>query len=118
MEEEKKENINLFDPFDPEKLLKGHLFYVIDDQILFRYKDEIVLTTISQEKNYTQEDYFMLPEGAPYQLINEKLIFIASPKIPHQRILRIISRHVDNYVTENNLGEVFFAPMDVLLGEK
>lgn len=67
---------------------------------------------------YTNEDYFKLPEGAPYQLIRGKLIMTPSPIPYHQEISRKLSQKIGNFVEENNLGTLYYAPLDVIFGEK
>ena len=42
---------------------------------------------ISEKERYPYADYAALPEGAPYQLIDEELVMTASPNIQHQRIV-------------------------------
>ena len=37
-----------------------------------------------------------------------------SPLVPHQRLARRLVRALDNYLHDNSLGELFFAPMDVI----
>ena len=108
----------LFIPFNPEEILKKQLFFVIDNQLLFLHKEQIVFTQISNDNDYTSEDYFLLPEGAPFQLINGKLIFMASPKDIHQKILANLHLEIGFYVKQNKLGEVRFAPIDVKLDDK
>ncbi len=74
-----------------------------------------MLTT--EKVKLTNEDYAKLPENAPYQLINGELVMSPAPSIYHQRISRKILIKFDNHVERNKLGEVFDAPIDILLGE-
>jgi hypothetical protein len=65
-----------------ERLLNRGHYGIIGNQLLF-FSHELgkyVLTQISDKQDYTVGDYAQLPEGAPFQLINGKLIFVASPK--------------------------------------
>ena len=68
---------------------------------------------LSKKKKYTYEDYVKLPEGAPYQLIGGELIMTPAPSPYHQKVLRNLSFALWQYVKEKELGEVFFAPIDV-----
>lgn len=70
-----------------------------------------------EKKVFTYEDYAHLPEGAPYQLINGKLVMSPSPTPTHQRILRSLSFTLHLFVEEHDLGEILFAPMDVYLSD-
>jgi len=112
-----KDLSKLIIPFHPEELLKERLFYPLHEQILFEYQGEIVLTHISDIHKYTKEDYLLLPEGAPFQFINGKLIFMSAPKINHQRILNKLNVALYMYVENHKLGEVFMAPTDVELDD-
>jgi len=64
----------------------------------------------------TYEDYCALPDnGKRYEIIDGELYMSPSPVTRHQRISRrlgfILVAHVEKY----ELGEVFYAPMDVVL---
>ena len=100
--------------FNPKELLHNRLFYPITGQILFEHNGQLVITNILEDKDYTVSDYLQLPENAPYQLINGKLIFMAAPGTNHQLVLQKLNRYIDNYVFSNNLGNIFVAPTDVL----
>jgi len=73
-------------------------------------KQEIKL---EKKSIYTEEDYNVLPEGAPYQLIGGMLIMTPAPTPYHQKVLRNLAFALWQYVKEKGLGEVFFAPIDV-----
>lgn len=71
----------------------------------------------TEQDRHTYEDYQQLPEGAPYELIRGHLVMSPSPSIEHQRLVRILSRAVDDHIRGANEGEMFFAPMDVRLSD-
>lgn len=77
-------------------------------------------TTIStgKKRTYTYADYARLPEGAPYQLINGNLIMSPAPIPYHQRVSGNIEFLLRSFVKNNNLGEVYYAPIDIYLGEQ
>ena len=52
-----------------------------------------------------------------YELLNGLLVRKSSPTIQHQRIVRKITRAIENFLEEQPVGEVFFAPLDVVLNE-
>ncbi len=112
------QNATLFKLASFEELLKGRLFLVVDNQLLFEKEGKYVFTQISLEDNYTTADYTQLPEGAPFQLIQGKLIFMPSPYYIHQKVLMRLASKLDTHVEENELGEVLPAPMDVHFDEK
>ena len=117
MDDRRKQN--LFVPLKPEKLLYAKQFYPLDGQIMFWYEEwqEYVVTVIDDTKTYHADEYFLLPENAPYQLINGKLIFMPSPFDIHQKVLSKLHLLLGWYIENNRLGEIRFAPDDVILDE-
>ncbi|HDD05196.1 MAG TPA: Uma2 family endonuclease [Candidatus Aenigmarchaeota archaeon] len=73
---------------------------------------------IPKKKRYTYEDYAKLPEGAPYQLIGGELVMVPSPTPYHQRVSRKLVFLLTEYVEKNDLGEVFYSPIDVYFDEE
>ena len=116
--EEKIPKVDWLIKCEPEKLLHGRMYYPIGNQILFQQDNQFIITQISEEEEYTIEQYNLLPEGAPYQLIHGKLIFMTSPKFNHQDILMNLNRQIDNFVFDNKLGKVLLAPMSVKFDER
>ena len=74
-------------------------------------------TTTTIEKK-TIRDYQLLPESAPYQLINGKLIMSPAPKRIHQKLSGQIFKRIASNLDKNNLGEVYYAPFDVYLDDE
>ena len=73
---------------------------------------------LPEKDRYTHEDYQQLPEGAPYELIRGHLVVSPSPTVQHQRLVRKLSRALDDHVQRSDAGgEVLFAPMDVPLSD-
>lgn len=70
---------------------------------------------VVEKKKYTYEDYLKTPDDKRYELIEGELLMTPSPIPQHQRISRKIGFMLDKFVTENGLGEVFYAPCDVYL---
>ncbi len=112
MEDNKPQN-NWLIEFDPLELLAGRTYYAIGNQIMFEDEGKIIITQISEHENYTVSDYLLLPENAPYQLIHGKLVFMAAPRLNHQRVLNRINTSIFNYIDDKELGEIFVAPTDV-----
>ena len=67
------------------------------------------------KKKYTYADYLETPDDERYELIEGELFMTPSPVTRHQRISKKILIALDTYVTNNDLGEVFDAPLDVYL---
>ena len=69
-----------------------------------------------QTQRLTYEEYLKLPEmRARYDIVDGELIMSPSPTTEHQKVLRQLFRMLDRFVTEHQLGEVLFAPLDVLV---
>jgi Uma2 family endonuclease len=60
-----------------------------------------------------------LPEtNQPVELWNGEIITSPAPHPNHQRIVRGFNRRLDRFVEENELGEVLFSPVDVVLTQR
>lgn len=51
------------------------------------------------------------------QIINGEEVMSPSPFLPHQKVLRKLLMILGNHVEPNRLGELFFAPLDVIFEE-
>lgn len=69
-----------------------------------------------QEKIYTIDDIYALPDGERAELIDGDIYYMAPPSRIHQQILLNLSRKIADYI-ENNHGscEVNIAPFAVFL---
>jgi Uma2 family endonuclease len=63
------------------------------------------------------EAFELMPEGTRCQLINDYLIMSPAPTTPHARTQGKIFSVLNNYIEEKQLGEVYFAPVDVYLNQ-
>jgi Uma2 family endonuclease len=76
------------------------------------------MLTADKKKKYTVDDYLLLEEGAPFQLINYDLIMSPSPIPFHQVISARIMQALLNFLdSRNNNGFLVSAPMDVKFNE-
>src|ERR1700744_4302857 len=76
------------------------------------------MLTIEKKKKYTIDDYMMLEEGAPFQLINNDLIMSPSPIPLHQLISHRIILALGTFLElKNDKGFLVSAPMDVKFDE-
>lgn len=66
----------------------------------------------------TVQDYQQLPERAPYQLINGKLVFSATPNRQHQKLLGEIFLRVSSHCDNTEKGEVYIGPFDGYLDDE
>ena len=75
-----------------------------------------MLTT--EKKKYTEQDYMMLEEGAPFQLINYDLIMSPAATPQHQLISGEIYSAILDFLKETkNKGAVIYSPVDVAFNE-
>ena len=69
---------------------------------------------LKRRLDYT--DYVAAPDdGNCYQIVNGDLFVTPSPSPLHQRISRRLQRHLEDHVEERSMGEVFNAPIDLIL---
>jgi Uma2 family endonuclease len=65
---------------------------------------------------WTYDDYRRLPDdGWRYEVIRGRLYMSPAPRPDHQRSSRGLFRALDRFIEDRDLGEVFFAPIDVNL---
>ncbi|HET9766210.1 MAG TPA: Uma2 family endonuclease [Thermoanaerobaculia bacterium] len=63
----------------------------------------------------TYDDLVLFPDdGKRHEIINGEHYVSPSPNVRHQRVLRRLSLLLHHFVEANRLGEVFFAPLDVV----
>ncbi|MEW6417385.1 MAG: Uma2 family endonuclease [Nitrospirota bacterium] len=74
--------------------------------------------TTTREKTLDIKDYKLLPEGAPYQLIEGEFIMTPAPSPLHQMISANLFKKASRFVDEKGIGIVLYSPVDVYLGEK
>jgi len=69
--------------------------------------------------NLTYEEYLLFPDdGRRHELIGGEHYVTPAPTPVHQRFLGNLYRMLSLFVSENRLGEVFFAPVDVVLSPR
>ena len=67
---------------------------------------------------FTYKDYLQLPEDKRYELVEGEFFMVPSPNYYHQVISKRLFRTLDDYVRKFGLGEVLYAPLDVILSEE
>jgi Uma2 family endonuclease len=69
-----------------------------------------------KDGHMTTAEYFQTPETVvPQELIFGELRVAESPTVLHQRVVRDLTLALTPFVQDRRLGEVLFAPMDVVL---
>ena len=68
------------------------------------------------KKKISFEDYLLMPEiNHPYEITDGEFIPFPTPPLVHQRMSANIFKRLDEHVEANNLGVVFYAPLDIIL---
>lgn len=68
---------------------------------------------------FTYQDYLKFPDdGKRYQIIEGELYMTPAPVPYHQRISRNLGFILWDFVRKRNLGEVFYAPCDIVFSEE
>ena len=64
----------------------------------------------------TYDDYCLLPnDGKRYEIIDGELFVTPSPRTAHQKVVTNLCYYLADFVKEQELGEVYVAPLDVVL---
>lgn len=77
------------------------------------------MSTPNPQVRYRYDDYKSLSDHTDkrYELLNGDILMVPSPTTSHQRVSRDLGFLLFQHVRANKLGEVFFAPIDVVLGQ-
>lgn len=62
------------------------------------------------------EDYARLPDDKRYEILDGETYVTPSPNPLHQRVSKRLERCLENHFEPRGLGEVFHAPIDLILG--
>lgn len=70
-----------------------------------------------QRVKITYQDYLQMPEGQRWEVLEGDLRMVPSPGSWHQRVLSRLNSALKSFVESQGLGQVYFAPLDVILAE-
>jgi Uma2 family endonuclease len=73
------------------------------------------MTVVNPHIKFTYEDYCLMPEDRRYELIGGDFFIVPSPSVIHQRVAANLEAILRAFVKEKDLGEVLYAPLDVVL---
>lgn len=71
-----------------------------------------------KEKRLSVNYYKILPEGAPYQLIEGELVMTPAPNPRHQIISSRLFKKLSDFVDRFGCGMVLYSPVDVYLDDE
>ena len=66
---------------------------------------------------FTYQDYLQLPEDRRYEIVAGDLYMVPAPIPYHQKVSRNLEFQLHQHVKAHDLGEIFYAPCDVLLSD-
>lgn len=73
---------------------------------------------LAQERIYTIDDIYALPDGERAELIDGNIYYMAPPSRKHQHLVTFFTRNISNYIQDNKGDcEVYTAPFAVFLNE-
>jgi Uma2 family endonuclease len=83
-------------------------------------RNPLYLPQVQKEERriYTYDDFLTFPspsEGIRYEIINGEVFMSAAPYTIHQRTLGELYSIIRTHVRKHKLGEVYFAPIDIVL---
>ncbi len=74
--------------------------------------------SIPEELKLTYDDYLNYPDdGKRHEIIDGEHFMTLSPQSRHQIVSRNLERILANYAEDNDMGQIFDAPMDVMLSD-
>lgn len=80
--------------------------------------DDAVKEKLPEDKIYTLDDIYNLPEGVRAELLNGEIYYMAPPGWTHQRISMALSSEIAAYIKKQNGDcQVLAAPFAVFLNE-
>ena len=81
-------------------------------------RGSVSIPALAQEKIYTLDDIYALPDGERAELIDGQIYFMALPTRKHQRIASELFAAIREYINANNGPcEVDIAPFAVFLSQ-
>ncbi len=67
-------------------------------------------------RKLTYDDYVRIPDdGRRHEILDGEHYVSPAPTVLHQRLVGRLFRWLDGFVIPRDLGEIFFAPLDVIL---
>lgn len=75
------------------------------------------VSPVDYKKRYTYADYYVISDDKRYEVMEGSIMMVPAPATRHQKISGRIYRIMANFVFDNDLGEIFDAPTDVVLSD-
>jgi len=91
----------------------------IEERVKPTRREQVERPWPPHQGEWTYGDWLRLPsDGWRYEVIKGVLHMTAAPTPQHQRVSRRLERALEDFIWENNLGELLHAPIDVVLPEQ
>jgi Uma2 family endonuclease len=74
------------------------------------------MATVAPSQGWTYERYLELDDDQRYEILDGELVVTPAPGTRHQRVLAKLGARFEQFIAEHALGEVYFAPTDVVFG--
>ncbi len=71
------------------------------------------MEAIEQVPKTALDVFRLLPEGTLCEVIDNVLYMSPAPKYNHQRLVRLFTQKISNYLDNTNIGELVISPFDV-----
>lgn len=66
---------------------------------------------------YTVDDLYALQDDKRYEIYDGEIQRVPPPALTHQRACKALYRRLDRFVSDRNLGDVYFAPVTLILSD-
>ena len=80
-------------------------------------EESTYVATAQPAVRLTYEDYCAAPADNRYELLDGELIMVPAPNIKHESVRSLLGRELINFIVEHKLGNLFYAPCDVMLSD-
>lgn len=78
---------------------------------------QTTVSSVDYKKHYTYADYYGINDDKRYEVMEGDIMMVPAPATRHQKISLRIEHLLVNATAPKNLGEVFYAPIDVVLSD-
>lgn len=75
------------------------------------------MVSVKPTTGLTYEDYAKTSDDERWELLDGELVMVPAPNIPHQATQVKLGSRLNAFVEQGSLGQVFFAPTDVVLSD-
>ncbi len=74
------------------------MYWALSEQRKEYKKGSVIMSALAQERFYTIDDIYALPDGKRAELIDGQIYYMAPPSRKHQTIARELFTSIDSYI--------------------